>query len=162
MILCLSIFPIADNGLAGLAQTREDMCILAVAMSTLVEVHEVHIHGLVGDLLVVLCMEVEQGLAEDLHALDPHLGRREGVHPADDAHALVVDISAVHDVDHFLGTVGCAFIDNLDGQTTRVVQSFHHLFGMTIYLLHGIASVKELCTCYPPNLEIVKCFNHSF
>ncbi len=162
VILCLGVFPIADNSLAGLTQTREDMSILTVTMSTLVEIHEVHIHGLIRDLLVVLCVEMEQRLAENLHTLDPHLSGREGMHPADDTYALVVNVSAVHDVCHFLGAVGCTFIYHLDRQTAGVVQTFHHFLGMTINLLHCIASVKKLCTCYPPNLEIRKCFNHSF
>src|SRR5690349_12498027 len=32
-------------------------------------------------------MEMEKGLGEEAQAAQPHLGRREGVHPADDAHA---------------------------------------------------------------------------
>ena len=71
-------------------------------MSTLVEVHEVHVHSVPRNLLVELSVEVKERLAEDLHTVDPHLCRRECMHPCDDTDALLVSLSCSHDVSNFL------------------------------------------------------------
>ena len=74
------------------------------------------------------------------------------MHPCDDTHTLVVVVGSLHYGLHLVGTVGCALVNHLDGDNARIVQTIHHLLGVTIYLYHGVASVKKLCTCYPPNL----------
>ena len=56
-------------------QTGNDETIFPVAMCCLVQVHEIHIDGIIRKLLVSLGMQMKQRLAEDLKSLDPHLGR---------------------------------------------------------------------------------------
>ena len=56
MLECLLIFPVADDSLTRLAQTRKDMSELAVAVSTLIEVHKIHVDGIPWNLFVVLSM----------------------------------------------------------------------------------------------------------
>jgi len=157
---CLLVFPVTDDGLAGLAQTGKDMSELTVAVSALVEVHEVHVDVVPWYLLIVLGMQVEKGFAKDLHALDPHLSGGEGMHPADHTDALAVYVGTGHDIGNLLGTVGRSCVYDLDRQQAGIVHALYHLFGVTVYLFDSIASVKELCTCDKPNLEIFKCFFH--
>ena len=161
LLLSLLVLPVAANHLARYAHAGADMSELDVAVSTLVEVHEVHVHGLPRNLGVILCVEMEQRLLQILQPLDPHLGRREGVHPGDDTYALVVVVGSLHHILYLLGTVGCAFIDHLDGDDATVVQTGHHLLGVSINCNNGVTSIEELCTSYPPNLIIVKCLDHN-
>ena len=162
VVLCLLVLPVAHHRLAGLAHTGEDVGILAVAMGTLVEVHEVHVDGVVGNLLVVLCVQMEQGLAQDLQAVNPHLGRGEGVHPGDDADTALVRIGCGHHLGHLMGVVGGALVDHLHGQPARLVEAFHHFLGMAVHLHYGITAIQELCARYKPHFELFKCFQHSF
>ena len=84
------------------------------------------------------------------------------MHPGDDTDAVLVGIGSHHDALHLVGVVGCAFVDHLDGQTARLVQSGYHLLRVAINLLHCVTSVKELCSGDKPNLKIFKCVNHCF
>ena len=64
-------------------------------MRGLIQVHEVHVHGGPGERLVELGVQVQDGFGERLQTGNPHLGRREGVHPE-------------HQTDAILGVVGFA------------------------------------------------------
>ena len=75
LLLSLLVFPIAANHLTGDAHTGADVSELDIAVSTLVEVHEVHVDLAPGDLSVILSVEVEQRLLQLLQTLNPHLGR---------------------------------------------------------------------------------------
>ena len=59
-------------------------------------------------------MEVQHGLVKLLQAMNPHLGRREGVHPGDEAYALLIVVGSLHDGGYLLVGIGSAFIYNLD------------------------------------------------
>ena len=162
VLLGLGILPVSDDCLAGLAQTGENMSIFAVAVGTLVQIHEVHIHCVVRNGLVVLCVEVEQRFLELLQTVYPHFGGRESVHPCDDADTVLIGVGSHHNVLNLMGVVGCTFIYNLHGQVAGVVKSVDHLLGVTVNLFHGIASIEELCARYKPYFVIFECFNHSF
>ena len=41
-----------------------------------------------------------------------------------------------------------------------VVETSNHLFRVSINCNYGVASIKELCASYPPEFQILKCFNH--
>ena len=110
-----------------LTHPGEDVGIFPVSMSTLIQVHEVHVHGVPRNLLVVLGMEVQKRLAESLEAPDPHLGRRESVHPGDDSDALGIGFGPAHHVQDLGRGVGRAFIDNFHGKETGGVHARHHL-----------------------------------
>ncbi len=114
VFLCLFVLPVAGYNLAAYTHAGADVAKLAVAVGTLVEIHEVHVHGLPGYLGVILCMEVEQGLGENLQSVYPHLGGREGVHPCDDASTTRVVVGCLHDVLDFARGVGGAFIHHFD------------------------------------------------
>ena len=69
------------------AQARADEPELPVAVRRLVQVHEVHVDLGPGKLAIELGMQVGQRLLEAREPGDPHLRRREGVHPGDHAGA---------------------------------------------------------------------------
>ena len=75
LLLSLLVLPITTNNFAGDAHTSADMSELDVTMSTLVEVHEVHVDLAPGNLGVILGVEVKQRLLQLLQTLDPHLCR---------------------------------------------------------------------------------------
>jgi hypothetical protein len=135
---------------------------LDVAVSALVEVHEVHIHGLPGNFCIILSVEVEQGLLEILQTLNPHLGGRECVHPGDHTYALLFVVGSLHHSFHFFGRVGGAFVYHFDGDETALVQALHHFLGVTVYDFHSLTAVKELSAGYPPQFKILKCFHNSY
>ena len=81
---------VADDRLARDAHAGLDVRELAVAVGGLVQVHEVHVDRRPRQRLVGLRVQVQQRLAERLEPADPHLRRRERVHPGDHADAAVV------------------------------------------------------------------------
>jgi hypothetical protein len=56
---------------------------LAVAVGRLVEVHEVHVDLVPGQVAIELGVEMDERLAQEGEAADPHLRGRERVHPED-------------------------------------------------------------------------------
>ena len=127
LLLGFLILPVAADHLAGNTHAGADVTELDVAVSTLVQVHEVHVHGVPRNLGIVLGVEVEKRFLQSLQTLDPHLGGGESVHPGDDAGALLVVVGGFHHVLHLLAAVGRAFIDHLDGEVATGVEAFHHL-----------------------------------
>ena len=159
-LLSLFALPVAANHLAGNTHTGADMTELNITVSTLVQVHEVHIHRFPGDFSVKLSVEVEKRFLQSLQALNPHLGRRESVHPCDDTNALFLVVGSLHHVFHFLRTVGCTFIYYLYGNVSTIVQAIHHFLRVGVNLYNGVTSIKQLCTSHPPNLIVIKCFHN--
>ena len=157
----LLVLPVSYHGLVALAHAREDMAELAVTVGALVEVHEVHVHGVPGNLLVELGMEMQQGLAQALHSVYPHLRGREGVHPGDDAYAPGLGLGPRHYVHDFGRRVGGALVYEFHGKEAGFVHSVHHLLRMSVYLHDGVASVEELRAGDEPHFEIFKCFFHN-
>ena len=88
---------VPGDGLAGHAEPGLDVPELPVAVCGLVEVHEVHVDGLPRQRHVQLGVQVQQRLAQRVQPADPHLGRRERVHPGDDADAVRVGVRLQHD-----------------------------------------------------------------
>ena len=142
--------PVADHDFARDAHAGADVPELDVAVGALVEVHEVHVDIIPGDLGVVLGVEVEKRLLQVLQALDPHLGRREGMHPGDDADALGGVVGGIHHVLDLTAAVGRALVNDLDGDVAGGVEALHHLLGMSVHGDHRIPSVEELRTGHPP------------
>ena len=87
--------PVAHNYLALDSHTGYDMSIFPVAVRGLIFIHEIHVDGIVGNLLVELSVKMTQRLSVLLQAQNPHLGRGEGVHPGDHARALRILVCRV-------------------------------------------------------------------
>ena len=77
------VAPVADDHLAPQPQPRVQEPRLPVAVRRLVKVHEVHVDVGPGQVAVELRVQVQERLGQRRQAADPHLGRREGVHPQD-------------------------------------------------------------------------------
>jgi hypothetical protein len=79
---------VPDDHLAIQAHAAADKAELAVAVGRLVQVHKVHIDVGPGQVAIILRVQMHERLLERAQAGDPHLGRREGVHPGDQADAV--------------------------------------------------------------------------
>ncbi len=84
--------PVAGHHLALAPQPRIDETELAPPVGRLVEVHEVHVDLAPGDVPVELGVQMQQRLLQLPQPGDPHPGRREGVHPGDEAGAAPVEV----------------------------------------------------------------------
>ena len=62
MVLGSGIFPVSYNEFAADAHARNDVAEFAVAMSALVEVHEVHVDVVPWNFGIILGVEVQKGL----------------------------------------------------------------------------------------------------
>ncbi len=111
--LSVGILPITCDDFAAHTHTCTYMSELTVAVSTLIQIHEIHIHGIPWYLGIVLGMEMEQRLGKHLQTMNPHLGRRESVHPCDDTYTTRIVICSLHDVLYLTRRIGGALIDNL-------------------------------------------------
>ena len=128
------------------AQFCKDKAVFAVAVGCLVEVHEIHVDLIIGKLLVCLGVEMKKGLSEFLKALDPHFGGREGVHPGDDAYAVVV---AHGSPDVTYADLGCLHSgEQLDADRSFqfFVQKINHLSAVFGDLLQTLFTIKVLAS----------------
>ena len=155
------ILPITHDNFAADTHTGADVSELAVAMSRLVEVHKVHVHRVPRNFAVELRMQMEERFLELLQSVNPHLRRREGVHPCDDADTLLVVVGSLHDGFHFFGRVGRTLIDYFDGEVAAVVQPLDHFITMSVHGDDRIATVQQLCTCNEPYFELFKTIIHN-
>ena len=157
------ILPVAGDDLARHAQTRGDEAVLAVAMGRLVQVHEVHVDLVVGDLAVVLGGEMQVGLLQVSKAVDPHLGRGEGVAPGDDASAVLGVIRLAHDVGDLLVGLGGHLVHQLAGEVAGGVHLVHHFLRAGGDGLQHLGAVQELGADNKPELVILQSHvKHSF
>ncbi len=150
LLLGLGVLPVTDDDLALHAHPGADVAELDVAVGALVQVHEVHVDVTPRNLRVVLGVEVEEGLLQGLEPLDPHLRRREGVHPGDDSHALLVVVGGLHHGLDLLAGIGRALIDNLHGNDAGGVQALDHFLAVAVHLDDCVATVQELRSGDPP------------
>ncbi len=123
--LHLLVLPVPDDDLAVQAQAAADKAKLAVAMGRLVEVHKVHIDVGPGDVAVVLGVQMRKRLLERAQAGDPHLGRREGVHPGDQADALLGGVGLQHQLVDRPGVVST----DLNTTLTEIAAASSSAFG---------------------------------
>ena len=93
----------ADDHFAGLPQPRADVAELAIAVRRLVQVHEVHVDRVPGQIAIELRVQMGQRLFQRLQSGDPHLRRRKRVHPADHAEATVRGVCLAARLENRLG-----------------------------------------------------------
>ena len=138
------VLPEAKDDLVVPAHAGEDVPELALAMGRLVLVHEVHVDGVVRDLLVVLRRELAQRLAEVAQARDVVLGRGEGVRPGDDAGALGVHVGLVESgLDH-VGREQVGLEHDLEGHLVGRVERGDDLGGVLGDVLEHLVAVEVL------------------
>ena len=118
-LLHVAVLPVTGNDLARSAQAGADEAVLAVAVGSLIQVHEVHVDLFVRDLTVILRGEVAPRLLEQLQTVDPHLGRGERMAPRHDTGAGVVIVGFLHDVEDLGVALGGDLVLQGIGQNGR-------------------------------------------
>ena len=108
--------PVAYHHLALQAHPRADEAKLPVAVRRLVGVHEVHVNVGPRNVAVELGVQMRQRLLQDFQAVNPHFGRREGVHPGNQAHAVFGGVGLLHQLVNLLRGLQNGLVDNFDGQ----------------------------------------------
>ena len=121
---------------------------LSVAVGGLVEIHEIHVNLVVGNLFIILGGKMAVRLLQGRKAVDPHLAGRESVAPGHDAAALVGVIC-------FFDNVGDTLAGNADSlEYQRIRELFAHLLrhflGSCLDGLQHFWAVKELRADYKP------------
>ncbi len=118
LCLCLLILPVACYHFPVFTHSGYHMSEFPVSVSTLVQVHKVHINFIPGDLFVELCMEMQQRLVKCLQPVDPHLGRGESMHPGDHPNAFFVIVCLPEGCRHLFFRVHGSFINDFYGKVS--------------------------------------------
>src|SRR5690606_2286708 len=75
LLLHFWTLPVADNDFILLIQAGIDEAILTITMSSLVQVHKVHVNRCPRNAFIVLCCKVKQRLLQQLRTTNPHFCR---------------------------------------------------------------------------------------
>ena len=151
--LDLGVGPVADDDLAAEPQPGVQVPGLPVAVGGLVQVHEVHVDLGPRQVAVELRVQVQDRLGQGRQPADPHLGRRERVHPQDDAaaggrrrrlQAERADLLRPRDdrLEHDRGR-----------ELARCVQPGHHLLRVRRHLFQRGLAVQVLAAGHVPELD---------
>ena len=143
---------VADDGLARDAEAGLDVAELPVAVRGLVEVHEVHVDRRPRNVTVGLRVQVEERLAQGVEAVDPHLGRRERVHPADQADARVIGVGVEHHPADRVGRGQDGLPHDADREVRVSCQRLGHLARLIGDLLERLLAVEALASGEEPDL----------
>ena len=124
----------------------QDEAVLAVTMCRLIQVHEVHVNGIVRQLLVGLRVKVQKRLLKQLKPLDPHFRRGKCMHPGDDADAVVVNHDLFHILDADLGRLNGRQKLDPDHVPQLLIQEIDHLLAVLPDGLKALSSIKILAS----------------
>ena len=141
----------AEDDLTTNSHTRKDEAKLAVTVSRLVEVHEVHVDSVPRNLEVMLSGELQQWLLEFLEATNPHLCWGEGVHPGDDAEHVLVSRGFDHEALDGVGILQGWLQRDLDWQVVAFVQRIDNVSGLLSNLTQGFFAIQVLRADGKPN-----------
>ena len=141
------------------AHARADEPVLPVAVGGLVQVHEVHVNAVPGDVAVELGVQVQQRLAQFGQPGDPHLGRGERVHPGDQPGAGVVGIGFAAQVADRVRVGQDRLEDDCDGDCGIAVQPCGDLLGVLRHLLQRFRAIQVLAAGDKPE-SVVFQFGH--
>ena len=150
----------AYHYLTVFTHTGYNVAEFTVTVSRLVQVHEVHIHGIPRNFFIELSMEMQQRLLQFLQTVNPHLGRRESVHPSDNTDTFLIIVSSFESLSNFFRRVYRTFIHHLYRQFAAGVQSGYHFITVCVYCDNCVTSVQELCSGYEPYFILIKCVHN--
>jgi len=154
------ILPVADDDLAVQTHPSTDKPEFAVAVSGLIEVHEVHIDTRPGQVAIELGMQMQEGFLEILQAGNPHLGRREGVHPGDQTNAVWRGVGFDAQVIDFLRAGQDGFENHLAGNRGGITEGGGDFFGIFGNLLEGFGTIKVLASGDEPDFKLLETGDH--
>ena len=138
------MFVEAGNNFVRNAEARYNKSILTVAVSGLIQVHEIHVDLVIRKFLICLCMQMKERLCQDLKASDPHLGRGECVHPCDHTDAVVIIFSSADILYTELSGLDSGHQDDFHYVAELLIEEVHHLATISSYLRKALCSVKIL------------------
>ena len=141
-----------DHGGTSQAQARQDVRVFAVPVRRLVQVHEVHVDAVPRNFDIGLGRQVQQGLAQDLEASDPHLRGAKGVHPGDDAEDTVVRAGLKHRSLDGVGILQDGLPYDRHRQQVRFVEQAHNLARLLGDLRQRFLAVQILAAGDEPDL----------
>jgi hypothetical protein len=107
--------------------------------------------SMVDQVAVHLGVQVQERLAQRVQATDPHLRRREGVHPDDDADAVVVRRGVQHRAPDLVGGEDDGLPDQLDGGLQPVGELPDHLPRLLGDLIERLGPVQRLAAGHEPH-----------
>ena len=160
LMQCVFVFPITYYHFATDTHTSTDVSEFTVAMSRLIQVHEVHVHCIPRNFLVELSMQMQQRFLQLLQTVNPHFCRRESMHPSDDTDTFLVVVGSFENSFHFFGRVGSSFVYHFYREFAGVVQPVNHFIRVCVYCDYCVTSVQELCSCYKPYFILIKCVHN--
>jgi hypothetical protein len=141
------------DGLAGHAEAGLDEPELPVAVRGLVEVHEVHVDLVPRQADVRLRVQVQQRRVQCVQAGDPHLRRRERVHPRDHPDGALHRGVATHAQD-LLARGEHRLPDHPDGDLRRLVELAGDLARLPGDLVQRLLAVQPLAAGEEPDLAL--------
>ena len=152
----LGVADMPDDGLPRHAEARLDVPEFAVAVGCLVEVHEVEVDVSPRQVPVGLGVEVQQRLAEQVQALDPHLGGAERVHPGGHADHGIIGVGFQCGAADGVGIGEDRLPDELDRDVAVGVQGVGDLLRLRCDLLEDVLAVEVLAAGEEPDLVLTQ------
>ena len=146
----------ADDRLAGDAETSLDVTEFAVAVGGLIEVHEVEVDVGPRQFDVCLRVQMQQRLRERIEPGDPHLRGRERVHPGDQADDVVVRVRVEGGTADGIGVLQNRLPDDLHGNVAGRIEGAGNLLGLVGDLAEGLLAVEVLASGEEPDLVLVE------
>src|SRR5215472_18954710 len=140
-------FPIKSHSAADEAE-------FAIAVGRLIQIHEIHVYRRPGQLLIELCVQMDQGLMQYPQSVNPHLGRRESMHPSDETHARLSAVCFKTKLINGFRRSKHGLKDNLHGDSGRFVQLVCDLARMYRYLIQRLLPVKMLAPCHQTSFKL--------
>ena len=148
------ILPVPGDNLPWHSQAGAKKTVFPVAVGSLIQIHEVHVDLLVGDLLVILRCEVAIGFLKVDETIDPHLAGREGVAPGDDSGAGIVIVGLSDHAGNLLVGLGSHFVDEGIGQD--FTEFLRHLRRPRGYGFQHIGAIQRLAAHNKPKFSLLR------
>ena len=148
----LFILPVPGDDLPGHPQTGGDEAVLPVPMGRLIQIHEVHVDLLVGDLHIVLGGQMAVGLLEGCQAVNPHLRRRECMAPGDDTRDFIQVVGLLDNLSDLGVGLGRHLVDQRIGQDFRQLR--RNLCGPLRHDVQHLLPVQVLRAHYKPKFTL--------
>jgi hypothetical protein len=136
-----------------MAKPGQEIAELAVAVSRLVEVHEVHVDLGPRKIEIVLGVQMQQRLPQRTQPGDPHLGGRERVHPGDHTDAAVVRVRVEAGPADRVRRGQHRLLHDADRDGWRGGESGHDLGRLLLDHTQRVLAVEALAAGQEPHVE---------
>ena len=124
------------------------------------QVHEVHVDRAPRQVAVELRVEVQEGLLERREAADPHLGRREGVHPEDEPDAACGGVGLGEEGGDLVRRLDDGLEDDAAGDAGRLVERGRDRLRVVRDLLQRLRPVQVLAAGDEPDFGLLQVGDH--